>query len=116
MNNLIKIINLNNSGAKITKIICPNPTHDGICYAENMCKKCKSLVCQYCIVDSKEKCIMCSNVDFLEKSCSVCLTKLEYVMCYKCGKSGGSGWHKYDDCSCDVLASWDCAICDECCF
>ena len=116
MNNLTEIINSNNFVEKITKIICPNPTHEEEHYAIKICKKCKSSVCEYCIIDSKEYCIMCSyDVDFSVQKCYCgCGIELEHLMCYFCGKSGECGWHRSRNCINTINKLWDFACCDFC--
>lgn len=86
MNNLAEIINSNNIGTKITKIICPNPTHIGKLNAHVLCDGCQSIVCKLCITKSKEKCTMCEKSIFTIEPCPKCYQIEKKYMCQNCGE------------------------------
>ena len=89
MNNIAEIISISQNNIKKIfdiKAECENKNCiDGFVYA-NICKNCKRMVCNDCIINDRSKCVLCITNNEKNTTCKYCKKFKNIHMCWKCGK------------------------------
>ena len=90
--NISQIISTNcANNQNICKMRCSNPshsqTHDLFMVSKKyICEECKCIVCKCCIMQNKQKCIMCLYHPKKAQYCKFCDCDIIMLICNNCGQ------------------------------